>query len=132
MDARTAEILGDYSKALARLAEAAGQDAAGNDIIVDGTIQRFEFTFELGWKLVKSFLGYQGIECRSPRACIKEAFQFGLVQDGDQWISMLEDRNRTSHLYDEQEARSIYEAIRTIYLPLLARLEQYFRKGPPD
>ena len=88
-----------------RLDEATKLEAL-NDIVYDGVIQRFEFTFELSWKLMKSFLEYMGItDLRSPRATIREAYAYGLIEDGDKWIDMLVDRNKTSHLYDEEEVR---------------------------
>lgn len=87
-----------------------------NDIIIDGVIQRFEFTFELSWKLMKIYLEYTGIsDIRSPRGAIRKAFSNGLIEDGEFWIDMLIDRNKTSHLYDEAEARLIYEKITKYY-----------------
>lgn len=113
---RIKQLYTDFQKALQRLEEALAQDpteAAGT--VLDGTIQRFEFTFELAWKLAKNILNYQGIEAANPRDVIKEAFQQGLIKDGDGWIAMLEDRNRTSHVYDEEEVRRIYDNIKGRY-----------------
>lgn len=86
---------------------------------MDGTIQRFEFTFELAWKLAKYVLDYQGIEAGSPRDVIKEAFAQNFFKDGNAWIAMLEDRNRTSHVYDEEQVIQIYNKIKKKYYPLL-------------
>jgi nucleotidyltransferase substrate binding protein (TIGR01987 family) len=118
---------GEYSKALARLREGAAEDPARSDLVVDGVIQRFEFTYELAWKLVKAVLYHQGIECASPRACIKEAVAAGLVQDGEGWIGMLESRNRTAHLYSRDDAVAIYDEIKRRYLGLLSGLEEAIR-----
>lgn len=116
---RLYEKLKDFEKASSRLNEAVNLDAE-NDIIVDGVIQRFEFTFELSWKLMKIFLEYIGIsDIRSPRGAIREAFSYGLIKDGESWIDMLIDRNKTSHIYDEEEARLIYEKITKTYNKLL-------------
>lgn len=116
---RLYEKLKDYNRACVRLNEATKLHIE-NDIIFDGVIQRFEFTFELSWKLMKTFLEFTGLnEIRSPRGAIREAFAFGLIKDGDQWIDMLVDRNKTSHLYDEDEARLVYEKIKTFYKDLL-------------
>lgn len=69
---------------------------------------------------MKMFLEYTGIsEIRSPRGAIREAFAFGLIDDGDQWIDMMVDRNKTSHLYDEEEARLIYGKIKNGHSDLL-------------
>ncbi|MDQ0164022.1 HI0074 family nucleotidyltransferase substrate-binding subunit [Aeribacillus alveayuensis] len=64
---------------------------------------------------MKMFLEYTGInDIKSPRATIKEAYSYGLIEDGDQWIDMLVDRSKTPHIYDEEEAKLIYEKINTI------------------
>jgi nucleotidyltransferase substrate binding protein (TIGR01987 family) len=87
--------------------------------VVDGTIQRFEVTFEIAWKLGKDYLDFSGIRAASPRAVIKEAFRQELITEGDPWIQMLDDRNKTSHLYDKKETLQIYRRIRKSYFPLL-------------
>ena len=118
---RLYERLKNYRKASSRLNEAIKLDSE-NDIIVDGVIQRFEFTFELSWKLIKIFLEFNGInEIRSPRDAIQEAFSYGLIEDGANWIDMLIDRNKISHIYDEEEARLIYEKITQKYNDLLIK-----------
>jgi len=129
---RLYEKLNDYKRATSRLSEAT-KIQLDSDIVYDGVIQRFEFTFELSWKLMKMFLEYTGItEIKSPRATIREAFAYGLIEDGDQWIDMMVDRTKTSHLYDESEAKLIYEKIKGSYSQLLAnlydRLEEEIQK----
>lgn len=114
----------EYSKALRRLQDGLAVDPTNNSLALDGVIQRFEFTFELGWKLLKALLVHEGIQCASPRSCIKESFRAGILVDGDAWIQMLEDRNQTSHIYDEAEAKSIYKKIKESYLELLLGLER--------
>ena len=111
-------LLADYEKALSRFNEAI-HSTIESDLVMDATIQRFEFTFELSWKLMQSYLNYQGIVCNSPRQVIKETFKLQLLSDGDAWIDMLMDRNRTSHIYDEQEARIIYDKIKSKHAPKL-------------
>ena len=119
---RLFEKLSDYNRASTRLNEATKIQPMA-DIVYDGVIQRFEFTFELSWKLMKLFLEYTGItEIKSPRATIREAFTYGLIEDGEQWIDMMVDRNKTSHLYDEEEAKLIYEKIKSHYSDLLSNL----------
>jgi nucleotidyltransferase substrate binding protein (TIGR01987 family) len=114
----------EYSKALRRLQDGLAVDPADNSLALDAVIQRFEFTFELGWKLLKALLVHEGIQCASLRSCIKESFRSGILADGDSWIQMLEDRNQTTHLYDEAEAKSIYGKIKESYLELLLELER--------
>jgi nucleotidyltransferase substrate binding protein (TIGR01987 family) len=106
------ELRADVIKALTRLQEALGEDITKSTTIIDGVIQRFEFTFELSWKLAKAVLEYNGIEASTPRAVIKEAYKAKMVKDGQAWIDMLEDRNKTSHIYDEAQALEIYNKIK--------------------
>ena len=120
---RIKEVYEDFKNALERLKEALSEDPLKNSIIIDGTIQRFEFTFELSWKLVKFVLNYNGVVVDSPRPVIKEAFKTNLIQDGQGWIDMLEDRNKTSHIYDEKQAMTIYNKIKENYSDLFGKLE---------
>jgi nucleotidyltransferase substrate binding protein (TIGR01987 family) len=69
-------------------------------------------------------LQFQGIEAASPRAVIKEAFKIRLIDDGDGWIDMLEDRNKTSHIYDEAQARAIYDKIKESHVGLFLSLDK--------
>lgn len=121
---RLFEKFDDYKRASKRLTEAT-EIRVYDDIVYDGVIQRFEFTFELSWKLMKMYLEYMGIsEIRSPRTAIREAFAYGLIEDGEQWIDMMIDRNKTSHLYDEDEAKKIYQKIKNNYSQLLSDLSK--------
>ena len=81
-------------------------------LAVDGTIQRFEFCFEIAWKAIKAFLERDGVSAGSPRACLKEAYRLGWITDEPGWLEILEARNLTSHVYNEQMASKISEAIR--------------------
>lgn len=75
----------------------------------DATIQRFNFCFELGWKLMQSIAQFQGEESYSPRNCIRTAVRLGLIDDPEKWFGYLEARNLTAHLYDEKIADLVYE-----------------------
>ncbi len=116
---RIKELYQDFNNALGRLKEALSQDLSKGSIVVDGTIQRFEFTFELAWKLIKSILNYNGLDVESPRPVIKEAFRSKTIKNGQEWVDMLEDRNKTSHLYDEKQALKIYEKIKNNHYQIL-------------
>jgi len=105
----------DYCKAVLRLKEALDEDTS-NPLLYDAVIQRFEFTYELAWKLMKSYLEYQGIALiNSPRSTFKEAFAQGLILDGDIWIDMIEARNLTVHTYNEKMAKEIYDRVKDRY-----------------
>ncbi len=106
----------DLERANQRLQESLLRDAEADDIVIDAIIKRFEFTYELSWKLMKIYLEYNGnLDGTSPRRAIQEAFKIGLIKDGDSWLEMLEDRNRTTHTYDESTADDICRHIKNNY-----------------
>jgi len=115
----------NFTKAYKKLSE--GIEMAENELNRDGVIQRFEFTFELFWKTIRLILMYEGFECRSPRSCIKEAFKHGYIIDDEIYLDMLEDRNRSSHIYDEQTSLEIFERIEKQYSKALAVADQRFK-----
>ncbi|PKN40309.1 MAG: nucleotidyltransferase [Deltaproteobacteria bacterium HGW-Deltaproteobacteria-18] len=92
-----------------------------------GLIQFFEMAFEQSWKLLKDYQEAEGFTITSPRQAIKQGFQSGLVTDGHAWISALEDRNLTTHTYNEQTANLVEQKIRNAYFPLLKALHAIFR-----
>lgn len=98
-----------FARAVSRLESALAQPK--DEFIRDSAIQRFEFTFELAWKVLKTHLEIQGLEAHSPRAAIRGAFQVGLLPEDPGWLEMLELRNLTSYTYDEALAEKIYSAL---------------------
>lgn len=91
-----------------------------------GLIQFFEMAFELGWKLLKDFLEAEGYAINSPRDAIKQGYQSQIIEAGHEWINALEDRNLTTHTYNEQTAELVERKIRQDYYPLLLSLKQTF------
>lgn len=77
------------------------------DMFLDLVVKRFEFTFEMSWKAMKRYLEYQGFEAKSPRGTIKEAFSQGLLDNESIWLDMIEQRNITTHVYDEYQIEDI-------------------------
>ena len=113
----------DLEKAVHKLNESLKRDYMQDDIVIDATIQRFEFTYELSWKLMKSYLEYKGnLEGSNPRAAIQESFREGIITEGEIWLQMLQDRNLTSHTYDEGTAIKIYNNIKNEYAKLFEQL----------
>ena len=110
----------NFEKALNRLEE--GIKEAKNDLDKDGVIQRFEFTMEVLWKALRAILLYQGIECYSPRSCIKEAFKANIIDDDEIILDMLEDKI-SFHVYDENRSNQIFERIKNVYLDYLKNLD---------
>lgn len=125
---RLIQKLTDFKKAVSRLREVLQADPV-NDFIYDASIQRFEFTYELSWKLLKGFLSYSGLaDAATPREVFKVAFSVGILPEGQKWLDMLKDRNLTSHVYDEEMAIEIYVRIKDIYLGLFQALVEKIEK----
>ena len=118
-----------YVKALNKLKEAMLESPT--DIVIDGTLQRYEFTFELAWKTMKDYLEYNGYSdnIASPRAIIQLAYQAKVIKNGNTWINMMLDRNVLSHLYDEEKSREIYDNIKKSYLDEFEKLKLFFQKN---
>lgn len=104
-------------KALLALEIAAFKPMQDDKMNVDATIQRFEFTIELFWKLLKSILEEKGIEVQYPKDVLREAYKGHLINDELLWLSILKDRNLTSHTYDDKLANEVYIRIQK-YVPL--------------
>lgn len=111
--------LTNFNNAKQRLIEAIEvyKNINASDVVRDGVIQRFEFTYELAWKTTKVYLESIGIvDKNSPKAVIKEAYAQKLIENENNWILMLNDRNMTSHVYKEEMAEEIAERIVSIYI----------------
>jgi len=99
-----------------------------NQLEQEGLIQRFEYTFELGWKTLKDYLEEQGFaELVGSKAAIRTAFANGIISNGQTWMEMITDRNLTSHLYDsslaDQIAKNIHSRYYIAFKELLSFLE---------
>lgn len=114
-----------FAKALMRTKEAAAECAASESSVMrDGVIQRFEFTCELAWKACREYLleeGFVGID--SPKSAMRQAYSSGLIDDEQGWLSLLQARSLTSHMYSEQQTKEIYEEIVGTYIGLFERLK---------
>ena len=100
--------LKDLEKALIKLIEAL--DLPDTEINRDATIQRFEFTFELAWKLMQSLAQENSPNVYGPKNSIREAAKLGLIENPEKWFEYLKKRNLASHTYNEEQAREVYKA----------------------
>ena len=108
---RWVQRLESYRKALAQLDTAVG-------IVSSAMLQGDELL------LMKDYEEYQcGMKVGGPREVIRQAHQYELIDD-DYWITMMEDRNLTSHTYDESKAQEVVMQIINTYHPVLQKLEQ--------
>jgi len=109
-------------KATDRFAEALQEPESS--IVMDATIQRFEFTYELMWKTLKIFLeDIHGIRAISPRLVFKEAYALSIIEQEDILLEMIQSRNLLSHTYNEEQAEQIYKKS-PLYLSAIKELYQ--------
>ena len=100
-------------------------------IVRDATIQRFEYTYELSWKMIKRHLEWAGdsnADSLTRKDLFREAARVRLIEDADKWFEYHEARNRTSHTYDAEVAEEVYEAAKTFAIDarrLLTALEAH-------
>ena len=114
-----------YEKALSVLARANEQDLS-NEFVQSGVVDKFSLQFELGWKLLKGLLSYEGdatATTGSPRDILKSAFRYYDFIDEETWLAMLRDRNTMSHLYDEEAMLQLVDRVLKTYIPAFQTLE---------
>lgn len=111
-------------KAVEIVTEQISEDEEVDDLLKEGLIQRFEYTHELAWKVMKDYAEYQGYtDIRGSRDAFRKAFDMGLVTDKS-WMDSIIDRNLTSHNYDEDTAEDICGNIVDVYYPLFVKFEK--------
>lgn len=126
MEGFSMKKIDNYRSNLAVLARADDEDLS-NEFVQSGVIGKFSIQFELGWKLLKELLAYEGVSASqtgSPRDIIKASFRFFDFLDEEVWLSMLRDRNDTSHIYDGTRARALVDTIIEVYTPEFQRMER--------
>ncbi|MBF0564551.1 MAG: nucleotidyltransferase substrate binding protein [Nitrospirae bacterium] len=114
--------LGETSRALETFRQII--DEPYSTIVRDAAIQRFEYTFEALWKLLKEYLKvHDGLICNSPKTCFREAFSTGILSEDEAvaFLEMTDMRNLTSHTYKEDVSQMIYEKLADYY-SLMAKL----------
>lgn len=98
-----------------------------NEFIISGIIDKFFIQFELGWKVLKELLKYEGYgmaNTGSPREIIKTAYSVYEFLGEDLWLSMLRDRNDMTHIYDGGSAKRLVQRILSDYIPEFVRLQK--------
>ena len=78
-------------------------------------------SFDLCWKLIKAYARNEGLECYSPKSCFQTAFQMKIIDENENWLKMINDRNLMTHTYSEPKAEDIYQNLK-IYVDLFKQL----------
>ena len=120
------ERLGTFKNAIGRLAEVIdlSRQRKLNQFECDSLIKRFEFSFEMAWKLMMSYEKENGIaELHGSKDVVRQAYSMSIIENGEAWLEMIDDRNKTSHLYDEEMAADVMDEIINTYYPLFMELQ---------
>ena len=90
-------------------------DFLNQELIVEVTTKRFEYTFESLWKSLKEYLRGEGVDCPTPLKSFKESFKSGLIEESHEavFIELIEKRNQIVHIYDLEQAGEIYKFIKS-------------------
>lgn len=129
-DVRWKQRFKNFEKAFSLLEEAVQQseDEELSKLEEQGLIQRFEFTHELAWNVLKDYFEYQGnTSITGSRDATREAFEKGLIVDGDGWMEMIKSRNQSSHTYNEEVAEEIIKSITENYFSLFTAFRDKMR-----
>lgn len=120
-DVRWKQRLSNYARALEQLesAVALARSRELSELERQGLIQAFEFTHELAWNVMKDWFSYQGNpNITGSRDAIREAFDKGLIDDGEGWMEMIASRNQTAHAYNREVAERIASRVVERYAAL--------------
>lgn len=128
--------LTSWQRALASLERAIVRAAAapGDEELRDAVIQRFEYSYELSWKMLKRHLERVvpdpgAVDHWSFRALMREAAERGLIAAVEPWIEYRHQRNRTAHAYDAHTANQVYDSSRAIIVDARALLSEVERRN---
>lgn len=107
----------NYCEALKTLEETIPRYGQLSELEKDGLIQRFEFTFDLAWKVMQDYLKFAGYsDIKGPRPVMTQMAQDGLL-DPFVWEELLLARNELSHIYSEEKSRTYLDKIVHDYFP---------------
>lgn len=123
-DVRWRQRFANFRRALEQL-ESFFDPPPRNEREQQGLIKAFEYSFELGWNSLRDLLldrGYTNLI--GSRDTLRRAFQLGLIDDGEGWMQMIQDRNLTSHTYNQAKAEQIAAHIQERYLHCFRALRQ--------
>ncbi|MEW5692133.1 MAG: nucleotidyltransferase substrate binding protein [Candidatus Hydrogenedentota bacterium] len=130
-DIRWVQRFNNFNKALEQLTEAVelSRQRELSKLEKQGLIQSFEYTHELAWNTIKDFLLHHGTQnIYGSKDASREAFNKGLIQNGEVWMDMIISCNKTTHTYDEATVSEIVNTIINSYFPEFVALKHTLNK----
>jgi nucleotidyltransferase substrate binding protein (TIGR01987 family) len=126
-DIRWIQRYSNFKRAFSRLDEAMSMSSL-TELERDGLVQRFEFTLEIGWKVLKDFLEDQGFDFTpSPKETFRQAQAAEYIDFAQALIDGLEMRNILSHDYSGEKFETSEKTLREIVFPALQKLNSFFK-----
>jgi nucleotidyltransferase substrate binding protein (TIGR01987 family) len=121
-------FLDPLEKAVAQLQTGmAIAEASPSELHRDGVIQRFEYTMDLSWKILRRVLlqsfDVQESDLRTKKDIFREAARLSLIESAEVWIGHYEARNQTSHDYDQDKAEMVFERAKLFLADVQTLLE---------
>jgi nucleotidyltransferase substrate binding protein (TIGR01987 family) len=131
-DVRWQQRFTNFQAALEQL-EGFFEPPALNEREQQGLIKAFEYCFELGWSTLRDLLLAEGnADLIGSRDTLRLAFSRGLIEDGESWMRMIQDRNLTSHTYNRATADQIAAQVAEHYLGCFQHLRARLRQRLAD
>lgn len=121
---KLADSFTNLAEALDRLEEVVNLPPDPHGTVMDSTVKRFEFTYEIFWKTMKRLLEFVDIQAKNPRDVMKYTFQQEWIDNEALWLQMRDDRNTSSHEYNAHKIKDIYLRVKTIHYPELRKTYQ--------
>lgn len=97
---------------------------AKSDLEKAGTIQYFEFTYELAWKTLKRILNGRGKDLNSPKPIFREAALEKLIDNPELWFDFIKDRNETVNTYNKLIANNIFNDLHLFDSEMIKLIEK--------
>jgi len=127
-DIRWKQRFSNFQNAYTQLHEAISRFDTLSVLEKEGMVQRFEYTFELAWKTLKDFLEDKNIDAKYPREVIKKAFEYEIIDDGETWLEMMEQRNLMAHTYSEEIFKKVIQLICEKYFKAISQVHGFLSK----
>ena len=128
--------LTSWKRALASLERAItrSKGAPTDEEVRDAVIQRFEYSYELSWKMLKRHLEQVvpdpgAVDQWSFKDLMREAAERGLIAAVEPWLEYRYQRNLTAHVYDEEKARRVHETALSFVVDAQALLAEVERRN---
>jgi nucleotidyltransferase substrate binding protein (TIGR01987 family) len=107
-------------------------DEITKEVFRDSIVKKYEILEDQLWKLLSKIFKVSGLELNSPRACYRQAFKEGWIENIDVWNDILSSRNATAHVYNEEDYERIKNKIVDEYVHEIEKLLEKIKEEVID